>query len=205
MREEVLNTLLAGVLARGLATALHIPEDSVRVVKSGGHRFPDVQVLDLGGVRIIVQGKIDGIDAAIEDCKQSIAEGLADVCIAASYPPGLAETQDIRSTASALESSDVELAIVKPPDQLTLEGWPEEAIHKLGKVSVSGIPSLLAGESIYDEVVGTDTAERIAANIGTILDGASRLPPPVQDTIARKLASLLSIEYDSKEEDGEEE
>lgn len=201
VREEVLNTELAGFLARGLANALRIPEESVKVVKPTGsfRRAPDIQILDLFGVRIVVQGKIDDLDAAIEDCKATITEGLADACFAASYPADLAAERDILAIRKKLESAQIDLALVTPPVQLTLTGWPEESIRRLGKLQPAGIVSLVSGESVYDEIVGTDLAEKLAESIGSVLNEASSLPPKVQESIAVKLADALAIKFEAKE------
>jgi len=63
---------------------------------------------------------------------------------------------------------------------------------------------LLGGEEIYDEIVGTDLAEKLAENIGNILDGAGSFPSAVQETIAAKLAAVLSIRFEPTEAEGED-
>jgi anthranilate phosphoribosyltransferase len=210
VREEVLNTELAGFLARGLARALRIPEESVKVVnartgvKKGSRRAPDIQLVDFFGVRIIVQGKIDNLSEAIEDCKQTITDGLADACFAASYPASLAAARDILAIRRMLETTEIDLALVKPPTQLTLYGWPEDAVRKLGAMTPAQLLPLLGGEEIYDEIVGTDLAEKLAENIGNILDGAGSFPSAVQETIAAKLAAVLSIRFEPTEAEAED-
>lgn len=47
------------------------------------------------GVRIVVQGKVGNLDLAIEDCKDSIENGIADVCFAAAYPRELAKSLEL--------------------------------------------------------------------------------------------------------------
>lgn len=211
VREEVLNTELAGYLARGVTRALRIPEASVRVINTktsgprGRRRAPDIQLVDFFGVRIIVQGKIDDLDSAIADCKQSIIEGLADACIAVSYPRDLAAELDIKDIRAALEEADLDIALVKPPVQLTLDGWPEDAIRRWGKLKPAGIVGLLNGDALYDEVVGSDLAERLATNIGDILAGAEALPAVIQRRIASRLAEALAIRFEGDTEESAEE
>lgn len=204
VNEPVLNTELAGYLARGLARALRIPESSVRVVNlktgrdKGRRRFPDIQIVDFFGVRIVVQGKVDNLSEAIEDCKQSITDGIADACFAASYPSDLANLQDIAAVRRRLETAEIDIALVKQPTQLTLDGWPADSIRPLGKQRAAELVTLLNGDAIYDEIVGSDAAEHLAENIGNILAGAETFPPTVQRTIASRLADVLAIRFELK-------
>jgi hypothetical protein len=210
VNEPVLNTELAGYLARGLSRALQIPESAVRVVNvktkgaKGRHRFPDIQIVDFFGVRIVVQGKVDNLAEAIEDCKQSITDGVAEACFAASYPADLAKVEDIREVRKKLETAEIDIALVKQPTQLTLEGWPADSIVSLGKQRAAELVTLLNGDAIYDEIVGSDAAERLAENIGEILNAAEQFPPNIQRTIATRLADALSIRFEGKEDEDDD-
>ncbi len=208
VNEPVLNTELARYLAKGLARALSIPESTVRIQSAAGHgrRAPDIQIVDLLGVRIVVQGKIERLDQAIEDCKDSIENGIADACFAAAYPRALANLMDIEDIEKALPESKINIALVKPPGQLTLEGWPEDSIKRLGLHTPSELIPLLKSEAIYDEIVGVESAERIAEAISEVLRGADRLPRPTQQAIKEGLSEVLgvSLEVDTKKEEGEE-
>jgi len=214
--EPVLNTELARYLAKGLARALRIPEGSVKIHSAllpHGRRAPDIQIVDLMGVRIVVQGKIEKLELAIEDCKDAIENGIADACFAAAYPRDLANLEDIDDIEKAMPTAKINIALVKPPEQLTLDGWPEESIKRLGLHTPSELILLLEGEAIYDEIVGTESSERIAESISDMLRGAERLPLRTQQAIEKGLSKVLGVsldvekkaEQDEDEEDSEDE
>jgi hypothetical protein len=158
------------------------------------------------GVRIVVQGKIEKLDQAIEDCKDAIENGIADACFAAAYPRALADLMDIDDIERALPSAKINLALVKPPEQLTLEGWPEESIKRLGFHTPGELVLMLEGEAIYDEIVGTESSERIAESISEMLRVSERLPLRTQQAIEEGLSEVLgvSLEVEKKAELDEE-
>ncbi len=142
--EPALNTMLAQYLAAGLARAIKIPEKRVRILKGGGGTGqPDIQIIDILGVRVLVEGKIESLEHAIQDCRKRIDNGLADVCFAVSYNQELAEIEDILQIREAMKTTRVEVALVKPPVQLTLVGWPDEAILRLGTLEPSQLLEIL--------------------------------------------------------------
>ena len=192
--EPALNTMLAQFLAAGLARAIRIPETRVRILRGrGGTGQPDIQILDILGVRILVEGKIENLQQAIQDCKKRIDDGLADVCFAVSYNQQLAEIEDILEIREAMKTTKVEVALIKPPTQLTLEGWPDEAILTLGTLEPSQLLEILASQSIYDEIVGSESAERIANIIGTILQSIERLPKDSLKSTHLRLSEILQV------------
>jgi hypothetical protein len=79
VREEALNVLLAELLAeRGLKA---LGEVSLR--KREG--FPDV-LLDINGVRIIIEGKKLGQREELRrDCQKRLDDGVCDICVAIEY------------------------------------------------------------------------------------------------------------------------
>jgi len=192
--EPALNTMLAQYLAAGLARAIKIPETRVRILKGrGGTGQPDIQIIDILGVRVLVEGKIGSLQHAIQDCKKRIDNGLADVCFAVSYSQEFAEIEDILQIREAMRTTKVEVALVKPPTQLTLAGWPDEAILRLGTIEPSQLLEILASQSIYDEIVGSESAERIADIIGTILQSIERMPRDSLKSTHLRLSKILQV------------
>jgi hypothetical protein len=192
--EPALNTLLAEYLASGLARAVRIPETRVRILKGrGGTGQPDIRIVDVLGVRILVEGKIGNLKQAINDCKKRIDDGLADVCFAVSYDKKLAGIEDVSDIREEIEATEIELCLVKPPTQLTLEGWPDEAILKLGTIKPSQLLEILGSQSIYDEIVGTESAERIADTVGGILEAVKQLPKESLKSAHDRLDRILQI------------
>jgi hypothetical protein len=197
--EWTLNPLLSNYLAKGLANATQIPESRVRTHRQRrGTRQPDIQIVDLNGVRIVVQGKIGNLDAAIEDCKDIIENGLADACFAASYPDRFREIEDIRELTRELENSKLEVAIVRPPEQLTIEGWPDESISRLGGLTPLQLMEVMNGATIYDEIVRVEAAQRIAALVSNALDRVRQLPQSTLREIHSQLAESLGVSLQSR-------
>jgi len=124
---------------------------------------------------------------------------------AASYPKTWPNSRTFARYGNRLETAEIDIALVKQPTQLTLEGWPTDSIRPLGKQRAAELVTLLNGDAIYDEIVGSDARSTWPANIGTILAGAESFPAPVQRTIASRLASVLAIRFEPKkgEEDAE--
>jgi hypothetical protein len=192
--EPALNTMLAEYLASGLARAIRIPESRVKILRGrGGTGQPDIQIIDVLGVRVLVEGKIENFQHAIQDCKKRIDNGLADVCFAVSYNHKLAKMEDILQIREAMKTTQVEVALVKPPIQLTLTGWPDEAILTLGKIRPSQLLEILASQSIYDEIVGSESAERIANVISGILQLIERMPDNTLKSTNNRLSKILQV------------
>ncbi|MEM2292194.1 MAG: hypothetical protein QXJ09_07825 [Candidatus Caldarchaeum sp.] len=146
------------------------------------------------GVTIVVQGKIGNLDRAIEDAKETINQGLADICFAAAYPRELTEVSDIAELKKTLETATkLEIAIVKPPTQFSIEGCPSNSIRKLGAVTVSELLTLFQGGIIYDEIVGQETAELIADKVGRSLDIVKGLSKESAESIRSRMNSLSGI------------
>jgi len=196
--EPVLNTMLSEYLAKGLAKAISVPESRVRIFRSRTRktRQPDIYIVDLLGIRIIVEGKIENLQQAIRDCKNRIEEGLADICFAIAYPKNLTELREIMKVKEQLEGSVLEVALVKPPTQMTLEGWPEDSVKHLGRIKTSGLLEILESESVYDEIVGTESAERIAFQISDALQSTKRLPRQTLRAIHKRLTEVLRVVLD---------
>lgn len=191
--EPVLNILLSEYFARGLAKALRIPESRVKIlkgkIKTTGQ--PDIQLIDALGVRVIIEGKIGDLNQAIKDCQKRIDDGLADICFAVSYPESLGNIEDIIEVRDAIPTARLEIALVKPPTQLTLEGWPDESIKRLGTMQSYQLLEMLGSQSIYDEIVGTESAERIAEIIETVLKSVRRMPKPSLISMDKRLSKVL--------------
>jgi len=207
--EWALNTILAEYLRNGLARVIGLPETRIKLRKTKGTKQPDILIVDMLGVRIVVQGKIEDLDEAIEDCKNSIDQGLADICFAAAYPKYLTEIEDIVEIRKELETrAKMEIALVKPPTQLTLAGWPTESVKTFGALTASELLTMLQGGTIYDEIVGEETAERIATQVEQALDAVRQLPRPSIESIQDRLTELLGItlkgESKKKDESAEE-
>lgn len=204
VREEVLNTELSKYLSKGMSLALNIPESFIRVGnvnltnEKGKYRFPDIRLIDVFGLRIVIQGKIDDLDEACKDCKTTIEEGLCDLCFGVSYPKQLSLVQDIRTLEKDLETSALKISLVKPPNQLTLSGWPANTRTDLGEHTPMEFVKLLEQGTLYDQMLGDDIAEGVSQNISDILDRVRELQPEVKRSIENGLSSVLSVELKEK-------
>lgn len=204
VREEVLNTELSKYLSKGISRALNIPESYIKVSKvslgsdKGKYRFPDIRLVDIFGLRIVIQGKIENLDDACNDCKTTIEEGLCDLCFGVSYPKKLSQVQDIRDLGKDLETSVLKISLVKPPNQLTLSGWPANTRTDLGEYTPKEFVKLLEQGTLYDQMLGDDIAEGVSQNISDILDRVRELQTDVKLSIEERLSKVLSVEIKEK-------
>jgi hypothetical protein len=198
--EPVLNTVLAEYLRKGLARVIGMPETRIRLRKTKGTRQPDIQVVDVFGIAIVVQGKIGNLTKAIEDCKEIINQGLADICFAVAYPKKLAEIEDILEVKRSLETdTKLEVALVKPPTQLTLTEWPLDSLKDLGLLTASELLAMFQGETIYDEIVGEELAEQVATGIERALDTINQVRRLLGKT-GNEIAEILGISLKAEDE-----
>jgi hypothetical protein len=85
------------------------------------------------------------------------------------YPKKLAEIEDILEVRRGLETdTKLEVALVKPPTQLTLTEWPLDSIKDLGLLTASELLAMFQGETIYDEIVGEELAEQVATGLNEL-------------------------------------
>jgi hypothetical protein len=77
LREENLNVVLAELLAERGLKAL----GEVVLRKKGGRPEPDV-LIDLNGVRIVIEGKKPGMwDTLVEQCKERLDNNVCDLVV----------------------------------------------------------------------------------------------------------------------------
>ncbi len=105
----------------------------------------------------------------------------------------------------ALETmSKLEIALVKPPVQLALEGWPTDSIKKLGTLTVPELLEMLQAGTIYDEIVGEETAERIATQVEETLNMIKQLPKASTESIQNRLSEILKVTMEERREKDEQ-
>ena len=115
--------------------------------------------------------RVEKLMAEIEAGKIGYDEALEKV--ASEYLPlyrelenrlQLSSLEDIREVKRALENAKLEVAIVKPPRQLTLTGLPQESLKRFDKLTPAKLLKLLESGALYDEIVGEELAFFIIFN-----------------------------------------
>src|SRR5690606_20365405 len=84
-REEVINVKLADLLG-----SYGLVADPETVVRGG---LPDV-LINMGGIKVILEGRFGGRASLIRDAKARIEDGLADISMALFYSDNLREARD---------------------------------------------------------------------------------------------------------------
>jgi len=186
--EPALNVVLAEYLRSGLARVVGMPETRIKLRRSQGTRQPDIQIVDVLGVTIVVQGKIGNLAKAIDDCKEILNQGLADICFATAYPKELAGIKDWMEVKEALRTSKLEVALVKPATQESMY-----TIKEFGSLTVSELLDMFQGGTIYDEIVGEEITEQIADSVDRILSDVRDLPENLLQSIQNRVANLLGF------------
>ena len=124
VREESLNIMLAELLAESGLKAI-----GEVVVKVFEKRMPDV-LLDINGIRIIIEGKYPGKRSSLYNAaNQRIDEGLCDVVMmveyaSLSYPSTFEITQ--LHIKEALKSAKFNVGFVTYLDRINAEKWSQE-------------------------------------------------------------------------------
>lgn len=182
VREENLNVMLAELLAESGLRAI----GEVRLKRG----MPDV-MLDVNGIRIVLEGKRPGNRAVLrEQAKKRIEAGLADIVVMVEYvkiplPSKLSYTQiDIKN---ALLKGTFNIGVLTFIDLAGLEKWLAEYQRKLQVEFYENIDfsDLLAHiMTAYDYVVREDIIGPVVNKIDELLD----------DFSLRVFASRVNIE-----------
>jgi hypothetical protein len=96
-REEAINVLLANTLAgRGL-------DANPETIEVGGR--PDILIL-LEGLKLVLEGRTtQDRDSLLQDARERVELGIADISIAIFYPKGLAVAATINQLKESIESA----------------------------------------------------------------------------------------------------
>jgi hypothetical protein len=185
VREEVINVLLAQVLEqRGLWS---VPE-SIRRSVGGGQRLPDVTLVDLWGIRIIIEGKFHDDEgqrrAVLKKAQRRVEEGLCQISLAVLYPPELRNFATLTAQRHALETATFEVRVLSEADD---GNWGTADVSELVEIVQRG----------YEVLVREDVVAKAVAELQGAIDSSARVLAAGRGT-TEKLADLLGIPEDTQ-------
>jgi hypothetical protein len=174
--EESLNVMLAELLAERGLKAL----GEVILKKKGRRPEPDV-LIELNGVRIIIEGKKPGMwNVLVKQCEERLDNGVCDLCVMVEYV-------DIKLEKLRPDQLDIKNALLKGKFNVGFMSYIDRVMLShadkmgLGKW-ISGIPKpekyvgisfdeLLAHlMSAYTKVVSEDVIDPVIKRINEVLD-----------------------------------
>jgi hypothetical protein len=168
LREENLNVVLAELLAERGLKAL----GEVVLRKRGGRPEPDV-LIDLNGVRIVIEGKKPGMwDALVEQCKERLDNNVCDLCVMVEY-------SDIKLRKLVPDQLDVRDALLRGRfnvgfisyvDRAGLDKWTGVAPKPEKYVNVGFDELLTYLMSAYSRVVREDIIGPVIKRMNEVLD-----------------------------------
>jgi len=195
LREENLNVVLAELLAERGLKAL----GEVVLRKRGGRPEPDV-LIDLNGVRIVIEGKKPGMwDALVEQCKERLDNNVCDLCVMVEYADVKLRklVPDQLDVKDALLRGRFNVGFISYVDRAGLDKWTGVAPKPEKYVNVGFDELLTYLMSAYSRVVREDI-------IGPVIKRMSE----VLDEFAVKVSTAINVErlrevLELKEEEGE--
>jgi len=195
LREENLNVVLAELLAERGLKAL----GEVVLRKRGGRPEPDV-LIDLNGVRIVIEGKKPGMwDALVEQCKERLDNNVCDLCVMVEYADVKLRklVPDQLDVKDALLRGRFNVGFISYVDRAGLDKWTGVAPKPEKYVNVGFDELLTYLMSAYSRVVREDIIGPVIKRMNEVLD-----------EFAVKVSTAINVErlrevLELKEEEGE--
>ncbi|MDW8023649.1 MAG: hypothetical protein RMJ15_07945 [Nitrososphaerota archaeon] len=192
--EENLNVLLAELLAERGLKAL----GEVVLRRKGGRPEPDV-LIELNGVRIVVEGKKPGMwDALVEQCAKRLDDNVCDLCVMVEYA-------DIKLRKLVPNQLDVKEALLRGRfnvgflsyvDRAGLERWTGVASKPEKYVDVSFDELLTYLMRVYGRVVREDVIGPVIKKMNEVLDEFAKKVSTLVD--AERLKEVLELKETDK-------
>jgi len=198
VREENLNVTLAELLTEKGLKAL----GEVILRKRGMRPEPDVLV-ELNGVRIVIEGKKPGMwDALVENCQDRLDNNVCDLCVMVEYADYkvrklLPNQADIKES---LLSSRFNIGFLSYVDRAGLDKWTGIP-SKPEQYKDVGFDDLLTYlMSAYSRVVSVDIIEPVIKKMNEVLgDFAVKLSTTVN---IERLKNVLELKETEEKENG---
>jgi hypothetical protein len=198
VREENLNVTLAELLAEKGLKAL----GEVILRKRGMRPEPDVLV-ELNGVRIVIEGKKPGMwDALVGNCQDRLDNNVCDLCVMVEYADYkvrklLPNQADIKES---LLSSRFNIGFLSYVDRAGLDKWTGVP-SKPEQYKDVGFDDLLTYlMSAYSRVVSVDIIEPVIKKMNEVLgDFAVKLSTTVN---IERLKNVLELKETEEKESG---
>jgi hypothetical protein len=199
VREENLNVTLAELLAERGLKAL----GEVVLRKKKGRPEPDV-LIELNGVRIVVEGKKPGMwDTLVAQCQERLDNNVCDLCVMVEYA-------DVKMKKLVPDQSDIKDALLEGRfnigflsyiDRVGLDKWTGVA-PKPENYSDVGFDELLTYlMSTYTRVVKEDIISPVIKRMNDVLgEFATKVSSSVD---LERLKEAMELEETGKDNDGE--
>ena len=199
LREENLNVVLAELLTERGLKAL----GEVVLRKRGGRPEPDV-LIELNGVRIVIEGKKPGMsDALVEQCKDRLDSNVCDLCVMVEYA-------DIKLRKLVPDQLDVKDALLRGKfnigfmsyvDRAGLDRWTGVAPKPERYVDVGFDELLTYLMSAYSRVVREDIIGPVIKRMNEVLDEfAIKVSTTINVERLREVLELKGAEGESNEQ-----
>lgn len=199
LREENLNVVLAELLTERGLKAL----GEVVLRRRGGRPEPDV-LIELNGVRIVIEGKKPGMwDALVEQCKDRLDNNVCDLCVMVEYA-------DIKLRKLVPDQLDVKDALLRGRfnvgfisyvDRAGLDRWTGVAPKPEKYMDVSFDELLTYLMSAYSRVVREDIIGPVIKRMGEVLDEfAIKVSTTINVERLREVLELKGAEGESNEQ-----
>ena len=198
VREENLNVMLAELLAEKGLKAL----GEVILRKKGGRPEPDVLV-ELNGVRIVIEGKKPGMwDTLVANCQDRLDNNVCDLCVMVEYADYkvkklLPNQADIKES---LLSGGFNIGFLSYVDRAGLDKWTGVS-SKPEQYKDVGFDDLLTYlMSAYSRVVSVDIIDPVIKKMNEVLgDFAVKLATAVN---VERLKNVLELKETEEKEGG---
>jgi len=198
VREENLNVMLAELLAERGLKAL----GEVILRKRGTRPEPDVLV-ELNGVRIVIEGKKPGMwDTLVADCQDRLDNNVCDLCVMVEYADFKVKTllpnqADIKES---LLSSRFNIGFLSYVDRAGLDKWTGVP-SKPEQYKDVGFHDLLTYlMSAYSRVVSVDIIDPVIKKMNEVLgDFAVKLSTAVN---VERLKNVLELKETEEKKGG---
>jgi hypothetical protein len=199
LREENYNIILAELLTERGLKAL----GEVILRKKGRRPEPDV-LIELNGVRIVIEGKKLGMwDVLVDQCKERLDNNVCDLCIMVEYA-------DVKLKKLVPNQLDVKDALLKGKfnmgflsyvDRAGLDRWMAVTPKTEKYVDVGFDDLLTYVMSVYSRVVKEDIMGPVIARMNEVLGDFAAEVSTVIDV--ERLREVLELEKTGEEKDGE--
>jgi len=196
VREEVLNVIVAELLSdRGL---LSIPEIIRKSVRGRGRKLPDVTIGDIRGIRVVIEGRIDtsaGVrDGLLNDARKRVEDGVAPICLAVLYPPGLSSIESLSQLRKDLAKAELAVSVVTEGEEI---GWSTGSLDNMTDML----------RRSYELLVSEDVVASAVAELNSAIETASEAiaAAPAAPTRVRELLGIPEETGTAVEDDDEEE
>lgn len=155
-REEVVNVKLAELLED--RDVVSLPEQVMADIVEE-NRLPDVMTANFLGIRIVIEGRTGQTNAVRtsleEKCEERIAEGVAPLAVALTYPDGIGEAGSLDGLEENIKQSQFGINVLSESGSM---GWNRGGLDDLADYLRRGYSDLVQEDVVEDAVDQVDNS-----------------------------------------------